>query len=117
MVSAVLQYWPSEALVILSESRTQHMVHGGPQSQYAAEFSFEAQLFAANGYTVIMPNPRGSTGRGTAYGNEQGQSGTGSGDAAFTMEGVRVRTELEHFSKHGHLAGTCCVVANHIERA
>src|SRR5216110_3931421 len=41
--------------------------HGGPQSQYACEFNFEAQLFAANGYTVIMPNPRGSTGRGEKY--------------------------------------------------
>ncbi|MEO8440770.1 MAG: S9 family peptidase [Spartobacteria bacterium] len=41
--------------------------HGGPQSQYANEFDFEKQLFAANGYAVIMPNPRGSTGRGTAF--------------------------------------------------
>ena len=41
--------------------------HGGPQSQYASEFSFEAQLFAANGYAVIMPNPRGSTGRGEKF--------------------------------------------------
>ncbi len=41
--------------------------HGGPQSQYANEFAFEPQLFAANGYAVIMPNPRGSTGRGTDY--------------------------------------------------
>jgi dipeptidyl aminopeptidase/acylaminoacyl peptidase len=41
--------------------------HGGPQSQYAAEFDFEKQLFAANGYTVIKPNPRGSTGRGEKY--------------------------------------------------
>jgi dipeptidyl aminopeptidase/acylaminoacyl peptidase len=41
--------------------------HGGPQSQYANEFSFEAQLFAANGYAVIMPNPRGSTGRGEKF--------------------------------------------------
>ena len=41
--------------------------HGGPQSQYAMEFNFEAQLFAANGYAVILPNPRGSTGRGTAF--------------------------------------------------
>lgn len=41
--------------------------HGGPQSQYACEFDFEKQLFAANGYTVIMPNPRGSTGRGEKY--------------------------------------------------
>lgn len=41
--------------------------HGGPQAQYSAEFNFEAQVFAAAGYTVILPNPRGSTGRGTAY--------------------------------------------------
>jgi dipeptidyl aminopeptidase/acylaminoacyl peptidase len=41
--------------------------HGGPQSQYACEFNFEAQLFAANGYAVIMPNPRGSTGRGEKF--------------------------------------------------
>jgi dipeptidyl aminopeptidase/acylaminoacyl peptidase len=41
--------------------------HGGPQSQYACEFQFEAQLFAANGYTVLLPNPRGSTGRGEKF--------------------------------------------------
>ena len=41
--------------------------HGGPQSQYANDFNFDAQLFAANGYTVIMPNPRGSTGRGEKF--------------------------------------------------
>ncbi len=41
--------------------------HGGPQSEYAAEFDFENQLFAANGYAVIMPNPRGSTGRGEKF--------------------------------------------------
>ena len=41
--------------------------HGGPQSQYAAAFDFEKQLFAAQGYLVMMPNPRGSTGRGTDF--------------------------------------------------
>ncbi len=41
--------------------------HGGPQSQYSYEFDFEKQLFAAHGYLVILPNPRGSTGRGTDY--------------------------------------------------
>ena len=41
--------------------------HGGPQSQFTNEFDFEKQLFAANGYAVIMPNPRGSTGRGEKY--------------------------------------------------
>ena len=41
--------------------------HGGPQSQFMNEFDFEKQAFAAGGYAVIMPNPRGSTGRGTNY--------------------------------------------------
>jgi len=41
--------------------------HGGPASQYQNEFEFEKQLFAANGYAVVMPNPRGSSGRGTEY--------------------------------------------------
>ena len=41
--------------------------HGGPASQYQNEFEFEKQLFAANGYAVVLPNPRGSTGRGTDY--------------------------------------------------
>ena len=42
-------------------------LHGGPVSQYANEFDFEHQLFAANGYAVILPNPRGSSGRGEKY--------------------------------------------------
>jgi len=42
-------------------------IHGGPQSQYDYAFSFEAQLYAANGYLVIHPNPRGSTGYGQAF--------------------------------------------------
>ncbi len=41
--------------------------HGGPQAQYEAAFNFEAQLFAAHGYAVILPNPRGSTGRGEKF--------------------------------------------------
>jgi dipeptidyl aminopeptidase/acylaminoacyl peptidase len=42
-------------------------LHGGPQSQYANEFDLVQQLFAANGYAVILPNPRGSSGRGEKY--------------------------------------------------
>ena len=42
-------------------------IHGGPQSQFAAAFSPEWQILAANGYAVIAANPRGSTGRGQEY--------------------------------------------------
>lgn len=42
-------------------------IHGGPVSQYDKSFSFEAQLFAANGYVVVLPNPRGSSGYGQDF--------------------------------------------------
>ena len=41
--------------------------HGGPVWAWYAEFQFDAQLFAANGYVVIMPNPRGSSGYGQKF--------------------------------------------------
>ena len=42
-------------------------LHGGPVGQYDVSFNFEAQLFAANGYLVIMTNPRGSSGYGQDF--------------------------------------------------
>jgi dipeptidyl aminopeptidase/acylaminoacyl peptidase len=41
--------------------------HGGPVSQYDYSFNFNAQLWAANGYLVLQPNPRGSSGYGQAF--------------------------------------------------
>jgi dipeptidyl aminopeptidase/acylaminoacyl peptidase len=43
------------------------LIHGGPQAQYDWSFDFEGQLYAANGYVVVMPNPRGSTGYGQDF--------------------------------------------------
>ena len=43
--------------------------HGGPISNYGARFSPEIQLYAAAGYVVFYPNPRGSTGYGEEFGN------------------------------------------------
>ena len=42
-------------------------IHGGPQSQYDYGFNFDGQLYAANGYLVVHPNPRGSTGYGQEF--------------------------------------------------
>ena len=42
-------------------------IHGGPVMQYDKSFSFEEQLFAANGYVVVLPNPRGSSGYGQDF--------------------------------------------------
>ena len=41
--------------------------HGGPVAQYDFGFHFESQLFAAHGYVVLRPNPRGSSGYGEAF--------------------------------------------------
>jgi dipeptidyl aminopeptidase/acylaminoacyl peptidase len=43
--------------------------HGGPISNYGDRFSAEMQLYAAAGYIVFYPNPRGSTGYGEEFGN------------------------------------------------
>ena len=42
-------------------------IHGGPTMQFTFDFNFEAQLFAANGYLVVMVNPRGSSGYGQDF--------------------------------------------------
>lgn len=41
--------------------------HGGPVWAYYAEFDHLVQLFAANGYAVLLPNPRGSSGYGQDF--------------------------------------------------
>ena len=43
------------------------LVHGGPEGQYRPGFSFLAQYLVHNGYAVLAPNVRGSTGYGKAY--------------------------------------------------
>ena len=43
--------------------------HGGPILNYGDRFSAEIQLYAAAGYIVYYPNPRGSTGYGEEFGN------------------------------------------------
>ncbi|MBI3840115.1 MAG: S9 family peptidase [Planctomycetia bacterium] len=45
------------------------LVHGGPQGAWEDSWSnrWNAELWAAQGYVVAMPNPRGSTGFGQVY--------------------------------------------------
>jgi dipeptidyl aminopeptidase/acylaminoacyl peptidase len=44
------------------------LIHGGPQGAWGDAWSYRwnPELFAANGYVVVMVNPRGSTGYGQA---------------------------------------------------
>jgi dipeptidyl aminopeptidase/acylaminoacyl peptidase len=48
------------------------LIHGGPQGAWGESFSFRwnPQVFAAAGFVVVMPNPRGSTGYGSKFTDE-----------------------------------------------
>jgi len=45
------------------------IIHGGPQGDWGESWSYRwnAQVFAAAGYVVVMPNPRGSVGYGQGF--------------------------------------------------
>ncbi len=45
-------------------------IHGGPHAMYNAGFDFKNHDHAAHGYVVLYTNPRGSSGYGSAFGNE-----------------------------------------------
>ena len=49
-----------------------YLVHGGPQGAWEDGWSYRwnPELWAARGYVVVMPNPRGSTGFGQAFVDE-----------------------------------------------
>ncbi|HEU0172663.1 MAG TPA: S9 family peptidase [Blastocatellia bacterium] len=42
-------------------------IHGGPYGRFTDTFNSRSQLWAAKGYAVLMPNPRGSTGYGNRF--------------------------------------------------
>jgi dipeptidyl aminopeptidase/acylaminoacyl peptidase len=48
------------------------LIHGGPQGAWGESWTYRwnAQVFAAAGYLVVMPNPRGSTGYGQKFTDE-----------------------------------------------
>jgi dipeptidyl aminopeptidase/acylaminoacyl peptidase len=48
------------------------LIHGGPQGNWADDFHYRwnQQMFAAKGYVVVAPNPRGSTGYGQKFTDE-----------------------------------------------
>ena len=49
-----------------------YLIHGGPQGAWEDGWSFRwtPQLWAAQGYVVVLPNPRGSTGFGQKFCDE-----------------------------------------------
>lgn len=67
------------------------LVHGGPTWAWSRWFHANwhdwAQMLAGRGYVVLLPNPRGSTGRGTEYMNANA-SDIGGGEFRDLMTGL-----------------------------
>ena len=62
-------------------------VHGGPLGAWAEYYSAFAQFFVGHGWAVLMPNPRGSSGRGAAFAAAN-KNDLGGGDYRDIMAGV-----------------------------
>ena len=71
-------------------------VHGGPCWQWEDRAMLDwhdwAAMLASHGYAVLLPNPRGSTGRGTAF-QALLQDDVGGGEAQDLITGARAMVE------------------------
>src|SRR5436190_2420878 len=61
--------------------------HGGPTGASTNNFSGTVQVLAANGFAVLQPNFRGSTGKGLAF-TQANKNSWGKGDYEDCMSGV-----------------------------
>ncbi|MET3805152.1 dipeptidyl aminopeptidase/acylaminoacyl peptidase [Nakamurella sp. UYEF19] len=62
------------------------VVHGGPHAAYGWGLFDEAQVYAAAGYAVVLPNPRGSSGYGHQHGRTVlGRLGTVDADDVLAL--------------------------------
>jgi dipeptidyl aminopeptidase/acylaminoacyl peptidase len=79
---------PSPALV---------MVHGGPESQFRPGFNSLIQYFVQQGYAVLAPNVRGSTGYGKTYSHldDVEKRMDSVGDLASAAEWLKARPDIE----------------------
>ena len=66
--------------------------HGGPTGASLLSFSATEQIMAANGYMVLQPNFRGSTGRGEKF-ESANQNDWGIGDFKDDMSGVQAMVD------------------------
>ncbi len=81
-----LAYWTLEPHKARKDRALVLQVHGGPHTNYGYGFYFEFQLLAAQGYTVVYGNPRGSTSYGADFTTTmQGRYGTVDADDVLAI--------------------------------
>ncbi|MBQ9264117.1 MAG: S9 family peptidase [Clostridia bacterium] len=69
-------------------------VHGGPAGCWSPGFNIEAQFAVSRGYAVLLPNPRGSTGRGNAYADPEHAFDGGAANDVLTLLDAALRQHI-----------------------
>ena len=87
------------------------LVHGGPTAQFWDTYQADVQYFIRNGYVVLMPNIRGSTGYGKAF-EDMNNRDWGHGDLKDVIAGVDYLKSLDYvdgskMAIHGTSYGGC----------
>lgn len=81
-------------------------IHGGPTSQYLDTFNAQVQFFVQNGYVVMLPNVRGSSGYGREFEDLNNQD-WGHGDLRDVIHGVKYLSRLPEVDPdHTGITGT-----------
>jgi dipeptidyl aminopeptidase/acylaminoacyl peptidase len=70
-------------------------VHGGPTGQYFRTFYMFSQILVNNGYVILMPNFRGSTGYGRAF-QDMNIMDVGGGDLEDIVAGAEFLKTLDY---------------------
>lgn len=84
--AAQIAYWTLPPAVPRADQALVLQVHGGPRTNYGYGFSFEFQLLAAQGYTVVFGNPRGGSSYGYPFSNSiSGRLGTVDADDVLQL--------------------------------
>jgi dipeptidyl aminopeptidase/acylaminoacyl peptidase len=76
------------------------MVHGGPSSQYFLSFNMFGQILANEGYVVLQPNIRGSTGYGKEF-EDMNLMDWGGGDLEDVAAGAEYLKALPYVDRKG----------------
>lgn len=69
------------------------VVHGGPTGQYYRDFNIRAQVLVNNGYALLLPNFRGSTGYGREF-QDMILNDWGGGDLEDVVAGAEFLKQL-----------------------
>ena len=72
-------------------------IHGGPSSQWVDAFYPNVQYFVSQGYVVLMPNIRGSTGYGKAF-EDLNRGDYGGGDLKDAIAGADYLKTLDYIN-------------------